>query len=220
MLKTAAAFAFLTLSLGANASTISFDEGAGLQDGTISYDGAGGALIGSGIDFNSVLGENTPSNSGAVLSCVGCELNFSTGAYSSTLGNTLFFGSSGTFTVTGELFDGATSVADGTLVSGSFVDSPNAIVFSGSALFAGFGEDEKNQDLLDFYGITATDFTFASTGIALGTCGAQGTGGFVCDVQNADLVNASVVPVPAAAWLFGSALFGLSAVARRRVLTS
>jgi hypothetical protein len=219
MLNKVIGFTFLTLTVGANAASISFDEGVGVQDGTISYDGTGGALVGAGIDFYTVLGDSTPSNSGVVLSCVGCELNFTTGAYSSALGSSLFFGSGGTFTVTGQLFDGATSVASGTLVSGSFVDSPNATVFLGSAIFAGFGEDEKNQDLLDFYGITAPSFTFASAEVALGTCSALGSsGGFACDVQDADLVNTAVVPLPGAAWLFCSALLGLSAVPRRRTV--
>jgi hypothetical protein len=35
-------------------------------------------------------------------------------------------------------------------------------------------------------------------------------------VLNSDIVSTSVVPLPAAAWMFGAALFGLVSVARRR----
>ena len=35
-------------------------------------------------------------------------------------------------------------------------------------------------------------------------------------VLDADIVNASIVPLPAAAWMFGAALLGLVSVARRR----
>ena len=35
-------------------------------------------------------------------------------------------------------------------------------------------------------------------------------------VLGADIVNTSIVPLPAAAWMFGAALFGLVGVARRR----
>jgi hypothetical protein len=204
-------------SVTASAATISFDEGAGSQNGTISYDGIGGALIGTGIDFYTVLGDGTPNNNGVVLTCLGCELNFSTGANISASSSSLVFAGGGTFTVTGELLNGVTSVANGTLVSGSFQGTPNATIIPGSAIFAGFGIDTKHQDLLNFYGITAADFTFANTAIALGSCTSQGgSGGFSCGVQDADLVNTSVVPLPAAAGLFGSALLGLVGAARRK----
>ena len=35
-------------------------------------------------------------------------------------------------------------------------------------------------------------------------------------VLDSDIVSTSVVPLPAAAWMFGAALFGLLSVARRR----
>jgi len=35
-------------------------------------------------------------------------------------------------------------------------------------------------------------------------------------VPDSDIVSTSVVPLPAAAWMFGAALFGLLSVARRR----
>jgi hypothetical protein len=35
-------------------------------------------------------------------------------------------------------------------------------------------------------------------------------------VLDADMANTSIVPIPAAAWMFGAALLGLVSVARRR----
>lgn len=58
------------------------------------------------------------------------------------------------------------------------------------------------------------DYSVSWTGIAA-------TGGFAGSVYNLSLTGSgSTVPVPAAMWLFGSGLFGLSALARRKLSSS
>jgi hypothetical protein len=205
------------LAATANAASLSFDEGAATQIGTVSYDGIGGALVGTGLNFTSITGDGTPLNSGVSLVCDGCLLNFETGVNISEGPSVWEFASGGSFTVTGLAKTGGGDViANGILLQGSFTGTPLVSGAPGTAIFTGFGVDEKHQGLLDFFGITTSDFEFATTEISLSTCTDVSVGGFDCAVQNADLENTSVVPLPAAAWLFGSALLGLAGVARRK----
>jgi hypothetical protein len=49
--------------------------------GTITYGGSGGALVGSNIEVDNVVGLSTPANAGGVGAlCISCALNFNTGA--------------------------------------------------------------------------------------------------------------------------------------------
>ena len=86
---------------------------------------------------------------------------------------------------------------------------------AGNGLAAAVGLETMDAALASFYGYTTTLFEFAYTSISLGSCTGVGATGFNCDVQNADITN-TAVPVPAAAWLFGSALVGLGLVRRRQ----
>ncbi|MEN8205169.1 MAG: VPLPA-CTERM sorting domain-containing protein [Pseudomonadota bacterium] len=207
------------VSFSASSATISFDDGADPQNGTLSYDGTGGALIGSGIDFYTILGEDTPSNPGIALDCVDCVLDFTTGTNISEGPVVWEFNGGGSLTITGTVKDGVTQIASGTLVSGSFSDA----VVTGDGndasvlILSGFGTDSKNADLLNFFGLSEQGFTFASTNISIGNVNYLGNGGFNGTLTNADFDNiTTVVPVPAAVWLFGSGLLGLVGVARRK----
>ena len=209
-----AAFAFST---SANAASISFDDGDSPQGGSISYDGEGGSLTGTGIFLSSIIGVDTPDNSLVSLECEGCVLNFTTGANISEGPGTWVFSPGGEFTITGTAVNGGFGdVATGTLLTGSFTGTPLAGGPLGSIIFGAFGIDTKHPDLLDFYGYGPNQaFDFANTEIGLGSCDNSDNGCFVCGIQNADVTN-TVVPIPAAAWLFGSALMGLVAVAKRK----
>jgi len=215
------------VSFNASAALISFDDDQRLQDGTVWYGGTGGTLGGTGIDFHSILGVDTPSNDGNSLVCIRCELNFQTGnniTEGQTTGIWTFAGG-GSLVITGSVeTQGGDLIADGTLASGSFTE---ALVFGGGSTLtlSGLGVDEKNQGLIEYFGL-GPDFTFASTQIALGTvdfypCNGitpstpSECGGFSGTVTNADFDNMAV-PVPAAVWLFGSGLLGLVGIARRR----
>ena len=207
---------------------LSFDDDQNSQDGVINYDGMGGALYGSGIDFHSVVGVGTPLANGVDLECIDCTLTFQTGANVSEGPYVWECAGGGSLSIVGTLETaGGTLVADGTgltpLVSGSFT---SAFVTSGVGLtVSGFGTDTKHPDLVEYYGLGPL-FQFAQTEIALGgvtydVCGgyyggyADCTGGFTAYVTNADFDN-TAIPVPAAVWLFGSGLLGLVGIARRR----
>jgi hypothetical protein len=210
------AAAMLSLSAIAGPMTIGFDDGAGIQDGTVSWGGGLAPLIGAGIDFHSIDGTGTPLNAGlaGALSCVGCELSFQTGAYSGSGG---VFEVGGFFTVVGQAFDGANLIAAGNLLTGIFTADVAAPIFGGigsaSGLFLGLGTDTKHQGLVDYFGLSSNTFQFASTSISLGTC-SNGT----CIVTNADIDNLNSVPIVGTAALIFPALFGMGLMRRRAVV--
>jgi hypothetical protein len=213
-LATATFFGF---SATANAALIlSFDgDNTAAQDGVFSYDGTPtGTLIGTGIDFLSVQGTGTPAEDGTILVCEDCELDFQTGSIVSSVGGFYTFSGGGSFILSGTLFEGGTQVAGGTLLSGSFIHQPSVVISGTSGISLSFGIDEKNEDLLAFYGITQTDFTFAATNIALAGVTLNGNA-FTANVTSASIDN-TPVPEPATLGLLGIGLLGLGAMLRRR----
>jgi len=203
----------LMMSAMANAAYIAIDEGATIQTGSISYDGAGGALVGTGIIFTTATGGGaTPLNNGSTLNCVNCVLNFITGL--NTLEGPAIWQwlAGGSFDVTGDLFDGITPIASGTLLSGIFdaPPAPTSVGGGSSMLFVATGGVTAAQGLVDYFGITNDFFTFANTELALGSCNIDGvTSGFSCGLQNADLaIQAAAVPVPGTLLLMGLGLLG------------
>lgn len=193
---------------------LSFDDDTASQNGVVSYDGAGGALVGSGIDFVSVTGFDTPSNSGVALTCELCVLDFETGANISEGPGLWEFAGGGSLTITGTVKNGAVVIASGTLVTGIF---DSAIAFGGGSTltFAGLGTDIKNRSLIEFFGLTGVDFAFASTDISLGGVIIDPiTQGFTANVTNADLDN--TVPEPSMIALMSLGLVGLGIAGRRK----
>lgn len=197
---------------------LEFDD-VGVGAGTISYDGAGGALIGANIRIDQITGTSTPANSGVALSIVGGVLSFQTGANTSEggAGGLSTFGSGGSFTLSGTVFNGLIQIATGNLITGSFTGTP---YFSGGnpfSTFGSFGIDTKNIDLLAFYGILNNSFSFANTEIAsTSTFGADGS--FRSQVVNADINNMENPGVPdggATIALFGLALLGVESLRRK-----
>jgi hypothetical protein len=207
--------------VGASASFIGFDDGntsvTQPQVGTLSYGGSGGVLTGEGIDIYNVYGDGTPSNDGVGLDCVGCKLEFTTGNNVSEGPSIWEFAGGGSITITGEVKQGSTTIANGTLVDGSFSEAFITAdgTEDGVLIMSGFGTDEKDTNLLDFFGLPDLQYTFGVTNISLGSVAYTGSGGFIGDVTNADFDNL-VVPIPASVWLFGSGLIGLVGIARRK----
>ena len=194
-------FAIMALAvaglLGTTAPTqasviLEFDD-TNQAGGTVEYDGAGGALVGTNIIFNQIRGFGTPANDGQRLRIQGGRLNFESGPNTSEGPAQWTFAGGGTFELTGTARlpnnQGGAVIATGTLLSGSFSNAQ--VTQFGNVLFAiGTGTDEKNQDLLDYYGILSpSSFTFAQTEISFEDVTVGSDGSFSGTVSNADLVN-------------------------------
>ena len=210
-----AATAALVLGLASNSlavMSLTFDDDSNTQDGTVSYAGGATPLIGSGIDFVSIKGTDTPLNNNVTLTCESCVLEFTTGNAISTVGATTTFAGGGSFTLTGSAYNGAilpvNLIASGNLISGTFGSPlPTFINGGGLGIFASFGPDSKNTDLAAFYGVPADQFQFGHTDITAAVT-SNGNGGFDAVVSNADIEN-NVVPEPGTMLLMGSGLLGL-----------
>ena len=196
---------------------LSFDDG-GAGTGTVSYDGSGSGAVGTNIGFSTILASGMSVNDGALLTCTNCLLNFTTGLNTAEGDNTVngpdwHFATGGSLNIIGDVYDGATLIASGTLLTGNFLAADAAAI--GSTLeFGGIGVDSKNADLLDFFGITAaTTFIHVETALSLTEATFGANGSFNGNVTSADLANA--VPEPAISALIGLGLLGFG-FARRK----
>jgi hypothetical protein len=202
---------------------INIDQGvgAGQAGGTLSYDGAGGPLVGTNIGFGVLAGFETTLNNTVPLFCdPACTLNFSTGGNLSegaAGGNPWTFAGGGSFVLDGTLntaADGSgTEIASGTLLSGTFTGLLFTAGQAGRGLAVGVGEDEKIGGLLQFYGIPELlPFNFAQTEIVASGLVIGADGSLTGSVTNADITNQGI-PEPGTLLLFGS---GAAALALRR----
>lgn len=138
-------------------------------------------------------------------------------------GNTYVFDAGGSFEIIGNMdmdlglgidlmFNSATSLLVGTWTSQITVNA----VGNSMSISNLFGTDTKNQTLLDFFGITESNFTFANANIQLGGTAPGGLNPFNTNVLNSSIANtASPVPLPAAVWMMGAGLITLVGVGRR-----
>jgi hypothetical protein len=192
-----------------------FDTTPGGAGGTLNYDGAGGPAIGTDIVFVNIQGNDTALNSGVLLTCSGCLLNFATGANTVEGPPGWSWAGGGSFTLTGSV--PALGIVDEVLLSGAFTGTTNTpgMVGETSGLFFAIGLDVKNPTLLSFYG-ESNPFQFANTEIALDALTVNPvTGAFTSIPNQADIINASQVKNPWTLALLGLGLVGIGIVGRR-----
>jgi hypothetical protein len=187
--------------------------------GSISYNGTGGALIGTNIDVDNVVGLSTPANANVTSTCLGCTLNFTSGVNTSTGSGTWQFGPGGSISITGGVdFQGSTpDISLGsTLLTGTF---SSATVSDAGVFEVTFGSftDVKHADLLSYYGMPSGNYDGSLTILFSAVVG-PGNAINSTSLFGGSIANVAAVPVPAAAWLFGSGLLGLYSAVRRKLV--
>lgn len=223
-MATVAAF----LLVGA-ASSIALAQGEGGADiifdligSVFSFDGEGGPFIGQ-IGVADIKGENTPKNNGVTLSCVGCLFNFQTGRFTDSTSTRWFFAGGGTLSAAGEVRSGEGFVAEGSLLEGQFIGTPTVCAPDackpGSFIFDATSLSSINQDLLDFFGLPAGDY---SADVLIAFTGSGTPPGAIAGTGGSGSITATPVPEPpAAGLLMAGFLSGLALPAvRRRVFRS
>ena len=213
-------FALGTVFAGAdvaNAFIIELDDVFDMG-GELSYDGEGGALVGTDLVLDMILGIDTPANSGLALNCIDCKLNFTTGDNILEGPPVYIFGAGGSLTITGtvETQGGMTifDVADGPFLTGSFTEDVVGLGTSSALTFTSIGVDQIASQITSYFGVNTNDFTFAQTSIAMSDVSILGNGGFVGEVDDVDMVNNAIVPEPAT--LFGLGVVTAGLVTSRR----
>jgi hypothetical protein len=131
----------------------------------------------------------------------------------------------GTFSL-GATIDASGALSTGTLSIGGTIASIGAnsgTLLTGTLTTLGFPTSGSGDPLEFLFDVTGGDLASAygtSGGIILTQSGFSG--GFAADFANGSFVGLAdtfVVPVPAAVWLFGSGLLGLTGIARRRSIS-
>ena len=180
--------------IGGNSTVTAFGPNTNLTGG---YIGNGGGAIASDVqDPDSIVAVNffgNPVNTFTALSNLGDDV---------TPAGTLPGGS----VPTGTFCDSCGSFQ---MDMNSFFANWNGTDFNQGALATGSFDDSANGTLDDGLGSYSMSWSKLITGGSF-----DGKTGFW--VMTGDITASTVVPVPAAAWLFGSGLVGLVAVARRK----
>ena len=185
--------------------------------GSISYAGGASPLVGLNIEVDNVVGlGGTPANNNVVLDCVGCVLNFTTGASN---GAWTWGGGGGTLIeIVGSIPD--LSLGAGTiLMSGIFgnafvIDQGNNSKLSGSGFF-----DRKNERLATYYGLGDVPAWSGNWNISFAATGVSPDAFKSSEIFSGDVVN-TPVPEPASMLLLGSGLLGFASFARKKIFKS
>lgn len=194
--------------------------------GSISYAGGANPLIGTNLAVSLITGGNgVPQNDGVPLSCVGCVINFQTGAFTGASGPSWSFAPGGTFTLTGTI-PSLTGSTPTTLMSGYFMSDSTVLQMlppvSGLGAFTIAGATFSSildPALTNFYGTPSDPMRYASNfNISFYTNGSP-AGAFSSNAIASGNLTAAT-PEPVSIVLLGTALIGCAAIGRRRLKRS
>jgi hypothetical protein len=178
-----------SLSFNAAAAVISFGTGTAGFGGVVSFSPGGGDFTGTNINIGALTIAGSTSD----------------GPYAVTNGVLSFSTATGNLDIQGSVAD--LSISNQTLLTGT-IDNFFASDQGELSFFQAGGSSVLSTDLLSAIGLSGTGFEYLAYNIESNELG---------QVINTGVVNTtSVVPLPAAAWFFGSAILGLLGIARRK----
>ena len=180
-----------SLSFNAAAAVITFGTGTAGFGGVVSFspNPGDGDFVGTNINIGALTIAGSTSD----------------GPYAVTNGVLSFSTATGNLDIQGSVAD--LSISNQTLLTGT-IDNFFASDQGELNFFQANGSSTLSTDLLSAIGLSGTGFEYLAYNIESNELG---------QVINTGVVNTtSVVPVPAAAWLFGSAILGLLGIARRK----
>ena len=161
--------ALLAMAPGAQAKGVLDFEilTTGLQGSSISYAGGSNPLVGMNLSVLGVIGGNgSPLNDGALLPITGGKLNFQTGNFVSSNGNTWDFGGGGAVTITGTVLPqpaqgsyAAFGGTSGTLLSATFTSASVTNVKIDFFQTLGLFVDPPNPALASYFGLPANNYS-------------------------------------------------------------
>ena len=212
-------FLVLVLSLigtAAFADSLDFNI-APPTSGSISYNGSGAPLVGSGISVDTVTGLSTVANNGTTLSISGGLLGWVTGPLTGTTATSWSFGGgAGTsLTLTGGI--ASLGIASGTtLLSGywgtaTVTSIGNNFDIAGASFF-----DFVNPVLAAYFGEPSASAWNGNFNISFFAAGTPPSGFASSQVLSGDVVTTAPVPEPASAALLVLGLFGIAILALGR----
>jgi hypothetical protein len=213
----------LTLGVANHASAVAYLDFDQLTDGgTLSYNGTSGHLKGKDIRFDLIKGIDTPLHTGVALDCLGCELDFVTGSNISNTAPNYSWHGGGSLTLKGTAKYGVTTIASGTLLTGTWDEPVLGLLNSGqkSFSFVGTGENTLALGLQTFYGLSEESAPFSNSELTVVTKFVKSGKGFDADVKEADYVSSIPVatPEPGTLLLLSTGLLGMVGYGWRRNL--
>ena len=219
MSKRVAGVLVLLLSLvgtAAFADSLDFNI-AGPATGTVSYNGSGGPLVGSGISVNTVTGVSTSANTGIALALTGGTLGWTTGNLTGTTATSWSFGGGGvsSLTLTGGI--SSLGIASGTTLLSGFWGTASVFSLGNNFNIAGATFfDYVNPTLAAYFGESSASAWNGNFNISFAASGAPPAGFASSQVFSGDVVTTAPVPEPASAALLILGLFGIAALALGR----
>jgi hypothetical protein len=213
----------LTLGVANHASALAYLDFDQISDGgKVSYDGTGGPLKGTDIRFDLIKGIDTPLNSGVDLDCHGCKLNFETGSNISDAAPNYSWHGGGSLKLTGVAKYGSTTIASGTLLTGTWDDPVLGLLntITNSFSLIGNGTNTTDSGLLSFFGLPYDASHFADSELAIVTRYTKNGRGFNANVTEADFTGSvpTATPEPSTILLLSTGLLGMVGYGWRRNL--